>query len=153
MAEPPFDAGAVQLTVAEPLPATAVTPVGAPGASEMVTAAQMADMLRLLGHTVVIMFSPRTAIHQLSEVVPDVIFIDINLPGVDGFEVCRYIRRDPNLSHLPIVIVSSHDDDTHRSLARMAGADRYLNKPVTIDQLRDTLAEVVDLAKSQPRRF
>ena len=84
-------------------------------------AVQMADMLRLLGHVVVIMFSPRTAIHQLSEVVPDIIFVDINLPGVDGFEVCRYVRRDPSLSHLPIVIVSSHDDEFHRSLAVRVG--------------------------------
>ena len=106
------------------------------------TALYMADMLRMLGHTVLTLYTPRSAMRQLNEAVPDVIFIDINLPGIDGLEVCRYLRRDPTTSHVPIIVVSANGEVTYRKAAAAAGADQYLVKPVMLEDLGRALAQV-----------
>ena len=107
------------------------------------TANYISDMLRLLGHTVLTMFTPRSAIRQLGEVVPDVIFLDVNMPGIDGFEVCRYLRRDPVTAELPIVVISANSESTYKDIAVMAGANLYLVKPVSIEELEAALSSVL----------
>ena len=60
---------------------------------------------------------------------PDVVFLDVHLPGLDGLEVCRYLREDPELRHATIVLLTAaaQKADVARGLA--AGADEYLTKP------------------------
>jgi CheY-like chemotaxis protein len=112
------------------------------------TASNMADLLRLVGHTVSLAFSPRSAIHQLNEVIPDVVFLDISMPGVDGLEVCRYLRRDPITANVPIVIVSANSEQAYKDAAKIAGANGYLVKPAMLDDLERALSEVVTKNKS-----
>lgn len=106
------------------------------------TALYMADMLRMLGHTVITFYTPRSAMRQLNEAVPDLIFVDINLPGIDGLEVCRYLRRDPTTAHVPIIVVSANGEVAYRKAAAAAGADRYLIKPVMLEDLESALAQI-----------
>jgi CheY-like chemotaxis protein len=113
------------------------------------TAQYMADMLRLLGHTVIALYTPRSAMRQLNEAVPDVIFVDINLPGIDGLEICRFLRRDPMTATVPIIVVSANSELAYRKAAAAAGADRYLVKPVTINDLEGALSEVAGGHKSR----
>ncbi len=108
------------------------------------TANYIADMLRLLGHTVLPLFTPRSAMRQLNEVVPDVIFVDVNLPGIDGFEVCRYLRRDPATQRLPIVVISAHSERSYKEMAVQAGANLYLVKPVGLEELQRALVSVLE---------
>src|SRR5258708_3018194 len=103
----------------------------------------LADLLGLLGHTVVVAAGPRAALRSLSAAVPDVIFMDVNMPGVDGLEICRYLRREPTTVGLPIVIVSAADDQAHREAAYRAGADFFVAKPAMIDDLDDALKRVM----------
>jgi PleD family two-component response regulator len=105
----------------------------------------LASMLDVLGHNVVVCYGPRMAIQQLSEVIPDVIFMDINMPGVDGLEMVRYLRRDPATAELPVVIVSAQDQQDSQTAAKEAGANYYIIKPPMLDDIEKALAEVVKL--------
>jgi CheY-like chemotaxis protein len=107
------------------------------------TANYLADMLRLLGHRVGVAFGPRGALFTLNKVAPDVLFLDLNMPGVDGLEICRYIRRDPTTSKIPVVIVSAHGEQAHKDAAMMAGANHYIVKPAMIEDLERALIQVM----------
>lgn len=61
---------------------------------------------------------------------PDLILLDIMMPGLDGFEVCRRLKADPALRHIPVVMVTALDQREHRIKGLEAGADEFLTKPV-----------------------
>ena len=107
------------------------------------TAQGLADQLGMLGHTVAIAYGPRMALQQLNQVIPDVIFMDINMPGVNGLEVLRFLRRDPVTAEVPVIIVSANDEKEAINLATRAGANDYLIKPPTIEEIEVALAKVV----------
>lgn len=104
----------------------------------------LAAMIRVLGHTVGLAYGPRMAMQQLNEVIPDVIFLDINMPGVDGVEVLRYLRRDPYTRNVPVIIVSANDTAEDKQKALEAGADYYVVKPPTIDGIDKALKLVME---------
>src|SRR5260221_1416224 len=100
----------------------------------------LADMLTLLGHNVSTALGSRGAIYHVKQVKPDVIFMDVNMPGVDGLNVCRYLRRDPATAHVPIVIVSANDEQAHQDEAIAAVANYYIVKPPTVDDVNHPLS-------------
>ena len=112
------------------------------------TATNMADMLRLIGHTVHVALGPRSALHALNQVIPDVVFLDINMPGVDGLEVCRYLRREPATANVPIIIVSANGERAYKDAAKAAGANDYLVKPAMMDDLENALVDVMSKPKN-----
>ena len=61
----------------------------------------------------------------------DVVFSDLVMPEMDGFELCEEIRRRPNIRHLPVVVISTHRDAHYVIRALRCGADDYLSKPFT----------------------
>ena len=107
------------------------------------TAGFLADMLNLLGHNVSLALGSRGAIYRVKQIKPDVIFLDVNMPGVDGLEVCRYLRRDPVTEKLPVVIVSANDEQAHKDAAIAAGANYYIVKPPTIEDIEKALMQVM----------
>jgi CheY-like chemotaxis protein len=107
------------------------------------TANSLADLLRLLGHTVSVAFGPRSALYQLNNVIPDVLLLDVNMPGVDGLEICRYLRRDPTTAGVPIIIVSANEERAHQEAAIQAGANYYIVKPAMLDDLERALGRVM----------
>lgn len=66
---------------------------------------------------------------------PDLILMDLSLPGVDGWEATRRIKQDPALRHIPIVAVSAHAMTGDEARARECGCDDYISKPVDEDVL------------------
>jgi CheY-like chemotaxis protein len=105
----------------------------------------LAAQFAVLGHTSVICYGPRMAMQQLEEVIPDVIFMDLNMPGVDGLETLRFLRRDPITAAVPVVIVSAEDQNTARQAAREAGANYYIVKPPMLEDIEKALQQVVKL--------
>jgi len=65
----------------------------------------------------------------------DLVLLDLNLPGMDGLEVCRMIRRQQSTAHVPIIIVSARADEVDRVLGLEMGADDYLVKPFSLKEL------------------
>ena len=70
------------------------------------------------------------ALEAVRQQDPDLILLDVMLPGMDGYEVCRKIKQDPSTAHIPIVIVSALDERAHRVRGIEAGAEEFLTKPV-----------------------
>ena len=65
----------------------------------------------------------------------DLVLLDLNLPGMDGLEVCRMIRRQQTIAHVPIIIVSARADEVDRVLGLEMGADDYVVKPFSLKEL------------------
>jgi len=66
---------------------------------------------------------------------PHLILLDVMLPKLDGFKVCRLIKFDKNTSHIPIILCSARNSDADREKGRKAGADDYLVKPFDLEDL------------------
>ena len=71
------------------------------------------------------------AIQTLDRERVDIVFTDLVMPEMDGFELCEEIRRRPDIRHLPIVVISTHRDAPYVLQALQSGADDYLTKPFT----------------------
>ncbi|HEY5489634.1 MAG TPA: PAS domain S-box protein, partial [Gemmatimonadaceae bacterium] len=82
---------------------------------------------------------------------PDVILMDINLPGISGVEALRILRRDPATVHIPVIALSANAMPRDVEKGLDAGFFRYLTKPIRIPEFLATLSEALDLAASQRR--
>jgi CheY-like chemotaxis protein len=100
----------------------------------------MCEMLSLLQIEARAAYSPREAMSVLGQSLsPDIVFVDISMPGVDGFEVMAFLRREPRLTHVPMVVVSSDDQKETIARSRRAGAIAFIAKPVTLEALERAL--------------
>ncbi len=75
--------------------------------------------------------------------LPDVIFLDLNMPLMNGEECLADIRREPQLYAIPVVIYSTYFDEHKVALLREKGADRYLQKPTSYDQLKVSIERTI----------
>jgi twitching motility two-component system response regulator PilH len=87
------------------------------------------------GYTVSAANSADEATAKLRQELPDVMLLDVIMPGVNGFQFCRSLRRDPRYAKLPIVMVTSKNQETDREWGLKQGASEYLTKPFTPEQL------------------
>jgi len=72
---------------------------------------------------------------------PDFIFMDLLMPGMDGFELTRQIKMTPELSHIPIVMLTAYGTPETERIAREVGSDGFLHKPVSVQQIRAVLRQ------------
>ena len=80
------------------------------------------------------------ALEKIADHHPDVIFVDIMMPRLDGYQTCALIKKNPRLSPTPVIMLSSRDGLFDRARGRMAGSDEYLTKPFTKDSLLRAVA-------------
>ncbi len=99
-------------------------------------------MLELLGIAARPVYGPRAALLAIERYVPDVVFLDINMPGVTGFDLLTYFRRDPRYERVPVVVVTSDDQPETAERARDTGALATLVKPVDMDGLEAVLKKL-----------
>ena len=97
---------------------------------------QMLDMLDLPAR---IAYGSSPAITVLSSYVPRFVCLDINMPGVDGIEILAYLRREPRLISVPVVVITSDDQPETRQKVMQLGAQAILIKPATLDSLEEGL--------------
>lgn len=79
------------------------------------------------------------ALAKINDHNPDIIFCDILMPRLDGYQTCALIKKSPRFSSIPVIMLSSKDGLFDRARGRMVGSDEYLTKPFT----KDTLLEAV----------
>ena len=80
------------------------------------------------------------ALARATSLRPDVIVLDLGMPGMDGWEVAQRLKSDPATSSIPIIALTGHALDDSRRRARAAGVDEYLTKPCLPDYLAETVA-------------
>lgn len=95
----------------------------------------LADLLSVHGYSVRIAVDGDACLASVAEAVPDLVLLDVILPGMDGFEVCRRLRADSRHHMLPIVMVTSLDPFQERAKGLEAGADDFLSKPIHAPEL------------------
>lgn len=100
----------------------------------------LAILLRAAGHEVLVAPDGASALHQASAFDPDVILLDIGLPGMSGFEVAQRLREKRSAGGPVVVAISGYGTDLDRRRAQDAGIQHYFTKPVGLDTLRDLLA-------------
>lgn len=81
-------------------------------------------------HDVFIALNGEQALQRCSELLPDVVLLDIVMPRLDGFEVCRQLKADPALQHIPVIFVSSYFDEAEEARGFALGAVDFIHKPV-----------------------
>ncbi|NDJ51572.1 MAG: response regulator [Chloroflexi bacterium] len=109
---------------------------------DKMVAEAIADLVDLYDWHAKIVHGPRAAFDQIHRDPPALVLLDLNMPGVDGFEVMSYIRRDPIAEKTPIVFVTAEDDQGTRDKAKEAGALDYLIKPVDPEQIEAILNKI-----------
>jgi two-component system cell cycle response regulator len=81
----------------------------------------------------------QSALDYLKTHIPDLVLLDIKMPQVDGFAVCKYIKTTDSLMHVPVVMVSAVNDFRDQQYATEIGADAFIVKPVSVSKLLDLL--------------
>ncbi len=97
-------------------------------------------LLQATGHDVRTAHDGPTALNAALEYVPDVVFLDIGLPLMNGYEVAKRIRQHPDMKSVVLVALTGYGQDTDRLASLQAGFDHHLVKPAQLEQLQQILA-------------
>ena len=111
-----------------------------PDAAEM-----FGEMMRVTGFDVVKLNSSTPAISTITAEKPDLVILDIMMPDVSGLDVLRYMRGEPDLKDIPVILVSAKSMPTDIQEGMNAGASTYLTKPVGFLELKSAVEELVPL--------
>ncbi len=110
------------------------------------TANALVQMLKVLGLEARPAYGVSPAMTLLTHMLPDLVLLDINMPGLSGLEVLAYLRREPRLHGVPVVIITADEQPETRQQALQAGAQGFLLKPITLDNLERELQRLGVLA-------
>jgi CheY-like chemotaxis protein len=99
-------------------------------------------MLALLGHEAQASYGSMAALQAIAQRTPDMVLTDIHMQGLNGVELCRYLRYDSRLVNLPIVAMSTDNQPAMIAGAREAGADGFLPKPIEMEALEKVIQQI-----------
>lgn len=105
----------------------------------------MAKILEKRGHEVDCVHSGEEGVKQALVLLPDVIVMDVVMPGMNGFQATREITRQKFTEHIPIILVSGKSQETDRAWGERQGAKGYLVKPVPDDKLLEMVDSMLEL--------
>src|SRR5438105_8865 len=106
------------------------------------TADSFAMLLGLWGYAAAVSYDGAAALETARIFQPGIVLLDIGMPGMDGFQVARQFRAQPDSANIVLIAVSGYADEAHHNRARLVGFDHYLVKPVDLDSLRALLGRV-----------
>jgi len=98
-----------------------------------------AEMMRVSGFRVLKTSKSKPAISMMNEDKPDLVLLDIMMPEVSGLDILRQMRRDTNLSNIPVIVVTAKSMPADIKNGMEAGASTYLTKPVGFQELKDAV--------------
>jgi len=112
-----------------------------------VTVTQLLKMLLSMeGHQPTTLNDSNEAMTMANQLLPDLITLDLMMPGLSGFDLCELLHQDPKFTHIPVLIISARDDPESKERAYQAGAKGYLTKPFGIDTLTQQIKELTNSA-------
>jgi chemosensory pili system protein ChpA (sensor histidine kinase/response regulator) len=88
------------------------------------------------------------AVEKIQDRIPDLVLLDIEMPRMDGYEFATYMRNDPRLKAVPIIMITSRTGEKHRQRAMEIGVDRYLGKPYQEADLLRNVDEILRLTRA-----
>jgi len=106
------------------------------------------DCVRLSGHLVLSNTTAEDALATLGDSLPDVVLLDLNLPGMDGLSFVRLVKAEPSTRHLPVVAVTAYPDERQRLELIQAGCATYLVKPIDTRRLLEELEQALRRQRS-----
>lgn len=106
--------------------------------------------LRQAGYEVILAEDGFDALSKITDYEPQVIFVDIMMPRLDGYQTCALIKQNPRLQSTPVIMLSSKDGVFDRARGRLAGSDRYLTKPFTKDGLIEAVSDYLKPSSTSP---
>lgn len=109
------------------------------------------DLLELEGFEVTSLNKAEDALPIAREIKPNLILMDIQLPGLDGLTATRILREDPITLTIPIVAVTSYAMPGDRERALVAGCTGYITKPIRVDSFREEIQRCIDVKTSEPK--
>ena len=101
------------------------------------------------GHEVLLADDGFDALAKINDYQPDLVFCDILMPRLDGYQTCAIIKRNGRFARIPVVMLSSRDGVFDKARGRMVGAEEHLTKPFTRDQLLQAVAAHAALATQE----
>lgn len=81
------------------------------------------------------------ALGKIADHQPDIIFLDIVMPHLDGYQTCALVKKNPRFTNIPVIMLSSRDGLFDRAKGRLAGSDEYIAKPFTRETLLDAVSQ------------
>ncbi|MGD1864100.1 MAG: response regulator [Phormidesmis sp.] len=103
------------------------------------------------GYEVACADNGQAALDMIESSPPELILLDVMMPGMTGYEVTRQVRQNPKLPHIPILLVTAHEEITQQK-AREAGADGIIRKPFDIKHLLDRVEETLQKKQSEKKQ-
>jgi two-component system alkaline phosphatase synthesis response regulator PhoP len=91
--------------------------------------------LEMEGFNVLVSYNGEDALNQARKEKPDMILLDLMLPKLDGYKICRLLKFDERYKHIPILMLTAKTQEKDKLLGKETGADEYITKPFEIDEL------------------
>ena len=113
--------------------------------------AALGKMLRSAGYVTLEALDAETGVVMARSEAPDLIFLDIILPGMNGFEALRLMRRDPQTADIPVIMISGNEQATEEFYANRIGADDFMKKPFSRFEVFSRIERLLD-DELAPRR-
>jgi twitching motility two-component system response regulator PilG len=104
------------------------------------------SLLKKVGCEVITAIDGFDALAKIADTKPSIIFVDIMMPRLDGYQTCALIKNNSSLKQTPVIMLSSKDGLFDRAKGRIVGSDQYLTKPFSKDELLSTIREHVDVS-------
>lgn len=105
-------------------------------------------LLRSFGYTMIEAIDGASGLKMVRQEQPDLILVDVNLPDIDGLEITARLKADPDFAHIPIVALTANAMHGDREHCLNAGCDGYIAKPITRQELHNTIAHLLSSAQS-----
>ena len=110
------------------------------------------DLLESSGHEIGLAADGPSALASVGTRIPDLLILDLNMPGLSGYDVCRAVKRNPGTSRVPILMLTAQSSVEHKLEGFEAGADDYLPKPFDARELRARVSALLRLVRREADR-
>lgn len=109
----------------------------------------LADVLGAKGYEVVTAASGTEALEAIERDAPDLVLLDVMMPGMSGWEVCRKIRQDAALAHTGVLMLTGIGESLNETTSPLFGADEYIDKPFDFEKLDEKIVHVLEKRAAQ----